>query len=58
MIALQVWWKNWATATGLDVAVAWRIAAVAFGKVSADYSTPANNRTSGFLKSEGLVVIQ
>src|SRR6267378_1441162 len=51
--SLQVWWKNWATATGFEVAVAWRIAAVAAGKV-----IPASCRTRGFLKSDGLMVIQ
>jgi len=32
---LQVWWKNWAQPR-IEVAVAWRIAAVAAGKASAE----------------------
>jgi hypothetical protein len=43
---------------GLDVATAWRIAAVAAGKLSLEYSTPARIRTRGFCKSAGLMVTQ
>ena len=57
-IALYMWSKNWMIATGLEIAVAWWIAAITAARLSSGQSILVSFSTRGFLKSDRLIVIQ